>query len=108
MPDRVPATDAYVVVAEFEIRPGCLAAFLELARNDARHSLADEPGCRQFDVVRPGPDAGPSRVLFYEVYESRAAFEAHLETPHLARFRAGLPTLVAAELPVRVGTRSWP
>ena len=89
----------FVVIAEFVVRPGCLDAFLALAEDDAAHSLADEPGCRRFDVVVP--EAEPGHVVFYEVYDDRAAFDAHLGTPHLARFRAGFPALIEAERPVR-------
>ena len=94
---------AFVVIPEFVVKPDCLDAFLALARDDASHSLADEPGCRQFDVVQM--EEAPLHVLFYEVYDSRAAFEAHLRTPHLARFREGFPALVAEERPVRFASR---
>jgi len=43
---------AFVVIPEFVVKPDCLEAFLALAQDDASHSLADEPGCRQFDVVQ--------------------------------------------------------
>eukprot|EP01031_Cornospumella_fuschlensis_P016542 gene16542-20219_t len=76
------------------VKPACLDQFLALAREDASHSLRDEPGCRRFDVtVLQGVE---NRVLFYEIYDDRAAFEAHLSTPHLARFRAGFPALAEA------------
>lgn len=101
-----PSEDAFVVIAEFVVKPECLEAFLALAADDARCSLADEPGCRQFDLVRP--DDGAGTVLFYEVYDSRAAFDAHLATPHLARFRAGFPDLIRDERPVRFGRRLVP
>jgi len=97
------ATEAFVVVAEFEVKADCLRNFLALARDDARHSLADEPGCRQFDIVQI--EEAPERVIFYEVYDDRAAFDAHLQTPHLDRFRTGFPVLVVAERPVRFGRR---
>ena len=95
---------AFVVIAEFRIRPGCMDAFLAAAQDDARHSVSDEPGCRQFDVIQPDTDT----VVFYEVYDSRAAFDAHLETPHLERFRATFPALIEAERPVRFASRVWP
>ena len=91
----------YVVIAEFQVKPGCMDKFLALAREDASHSLRDEPGCRRFDVTVIA--GAPDRVLFYEIYDDRAAFEAHLGTPHLARFRAGFPAL-ADPLPVRFAT----
>ena len=88
----------FVVLAEFQVKPGRLAEFLALAREDASHSLRDEPGCRRFDVTLL--EGGEDRVLFYEIYDDRAAFDAHLATPHLARFRAGFPAL-AEQRPVR-------
>ncbi|AKZ61982.1 antibiotic biosynthesis monooxygenase [Herbaspirillum hiltneri N3] len=92
---------AFVVIAEFEVKSASMADFLALAHDDARHSVADEPGCRQFDVVCI---ADSTRVLFYEIYDDRAAFDLHLETPHLARFRAGFPACIERELAVRFGS----
>lgn len=91
----------FVVIAEFRVKPGCMDAFLALARDDARHSVQDEPGCRRFDVTLPQDAEGA--VLFYEIYDDRAAFDAHLLTPHLASFREGFPAL-AEQLPVRFAT----
>jgi quinol monooxygenase YgiN len=89
----------FVVIPEFVVKPDCVDAFLSLAQDDASHSLADEPGCRQFEVIQM--EGAPHHVLFYEVYDSRGAFDAHLRTPHLARFREGFATLVLEERPVR-------
>ena len=94
---------AFVVIPEFVVKPDCIGAFLVLAQDDASHSVADEPGCRQFDIVQS--EGAPDHVLFYEVYDSRAVFDAHLQTPHLARFREGFPALVMEERPVRFGSR---
>lgn len=98
------APDAFVVIAEFVVKEGMLDAFLGHALDDARHSVADEPGCLQFDVLRTGE--GTNGVVFYEVYTSQQAFDDHLATPHVARFRAILSDHVAAERPVRMLTRS--
>jgi quinol monooxygenase YgiN len=38
-----------------------------------------EPGCRQFDVCTSADDG---LVFLYEVYDDRAAFDAHLAAPH--------------------------
>ncbi|MGX7705193.1 putative quinol monooxygenase [Methylobacterium sp. Gmos1] len=94
----------FVVIAEFRVKPGCLDAFLDLAHDDARSSVAGEPGCSAFDVAVSESD--PRTVVFYEVYDDRAAFDAHLETPHLARFRAGFPALIEEERPVRFLART--
>ncbi|WP_019998544.1 putative quinol monooxygenase [Aureimonas ureilytica] len=100
------AGDAFVVIAEFRVKPDAMEAFLAAAADDARHSVADEPGCRQFDVVRP--EGGEDAVVFYEVYDSREAFDHHLTTPHLKRFQAAFPALVLEERPVRFASRHHP
>jgi quinol monooxygenase YgiN len=82
----------FVIVAEFEVKPEGLERFLELARADASESVAREPGCRQFDVTVERGAA--NRVLLYEVYDDEAAFDAHLQMPHLATFRDGIEPLV--------------
>ena len=97
---------AFVAIPEFQVRPGCMDAFLAAAADDARHSVADEPGCQQFDVVRP--EGSEDIVVFYEVYDSRAAFEGQLETPHLARFRDAVAALNVEEKPVRFAERRHP
>ncbi len=100
------ATLDFVVIAEFEVRPGAMDAFLDIARDDACHSVADEVGCRQFDVILS--QAEENVVAFYEVYESRASFDAHLLMPHLQRFRSAFPSLIAEERPVRFFSRHHP
>ena len=97
--NKSAAVKLFVVIAEFEVKPAHLDDFLALAHDDAQHSVADEPGCRQFDVVQL--QNSPNSVLFYELYDDRAAFDAHLDTPHLERFRAGFPALIVAERQVR-------
>lgn len=97
---------SFVVIAEFQVKRGKLSAFLEAAQDDAEHSVADEPGCRQFDVICP--EGSDDTVVFYEVYDSRADFDLHLQTPHLARFREGFPPLIVEERPVRFSARQYP
>jgi quinol monooxygenase YgiN len=97
---------AFVVIAEFQVKPGNLPAFLDAARDDAKRSVADEPGCRKFDVICP--EGSDDTVVFYEVYDTRADFDTHLETPHLARFREAFPPLIIEERPVRFSIRQYP
>ena len=82
----------FVVIAEFDVKPDGLERFLELAREDASASVAKEPGCHQFDVTLEQSD--PNHVVLYEVYDDEAAFNAHLQMPHLATFRDGIEPLV--------------
>ncbi len=40
----------YVVIVDFVAKPDFVEAFRAQMVRNARASLADEPGCRQFDV----------------------------------------------------------
>jgi quinol monooxygenase YgiN len=81
-----------VIIAEFEVRPEAVGAFLEQAVMDASQSVTKEPGCRQFDVTLA--EDQPNRVVLCEIYDDQAAFDVHLETPHLKAFRDAIEPLV--------------
>jgi quinol monooxygenase YgiN len=85
---------AYVVIAEVTVQPDRLSDFIAHSLEDARDSVANEPGCRQFDVNVAAD--GSATVVFYEVYDSRGAFEAHLKTPHFFRWRDATEGLITA------------
>ena len=76
----------YVVLVEFTVRDPQVEAFVERVRQQARDSLEREPGCRRFDVcVDP---AARDRVVLYELYDDREAFDRHLASAHYADFDA--------------------
>ena len=99
----------YVVTVAFEIRPEAAAAFLPLMLENARASLAEEPGCLRFDVCGEdmggqdvggqdvGDDAPPVRVFLYEIYRDRGAFDAHLASAHFQSFDAATRPMVASK-----------
>ncbi len=87
---------SFVIVVDFKIKPGQVAAFRKLIDANARASVRDEPGCSRFDVCASRKD--PDRVLLYEVYDDRAAFDAHLKTGHFAVFNEASAPLVADKI----------
>ena len=74
----------FVVVVEFQLKPGMRAQFRALIDANADASVRDEPGCLQFDVMEAEGETG--HVLLYEIYTDRAAFESHLKTGHFRLF----------------------
>jgi (4S)-4-hydroxy-5-phosphonooxypentane-2,3-dione isomerase len=86
----------YIVMVEFRLRPGASERFRDLVVENAKASAMTEPGCRRFDVVEPTGER--DRILLYEIYSDRAAFDAHLETEHFLRFDAASAALVAQKL----------
>ena len=76
----------YTLLVTCRIKPEHRDAFIAALLDDARGSVANEPGCVRFDVIADEED--PNRIHLYEVYRDRAAFDAHLQTPHFLRWRA--------------------
>lgn len=91
----------HVVIAELEVKPDRLGAFVALARSFAAECVALETGCRQFQVVRL--DSTPPRLLFFEAYDDAAAFDAHRASDHLVRFKVAFQDMVTGEQPLRQG-----
>jgi quinol monooxygenase YgiN len=69
-----------------------MADFRKLIDDNAKASVRDEPGCSRFDVCAHRKDA--DRILLYEIYDDRAAFDAHLKTKHFAVFNEASAALV--------------
>lgn len=73
-----------VLLVTVRVKPEHLSAFLPAAQENARHAVADEPGCLRFDIIRDRDDAHLFR--FYEVYKDDAALAAHRQTPHFKTY----------------------
>jgi (4S)-4-hydroxy-5-phosphonooxypentane-2,3-dione isomerase len=82
----------YVIVVDFRLASGTRSQFRKLIDANARASCETEPGCRRFDVLEPKNDS--DRILLYEIYDSRAAFEEHIKTAHFAMFDKASASLV--------------
>ena len=95
----------HVVTVVFTIHAVHYQAFMQAMVGNARTSLQDEPGCRQFDVCES--PAQPGKVFLYEVYDSEANFQAHLAAPHFLQFNALTAPWVAGKV-VEVYRRAWP
>lgn len=85
----------FVLIVEFQVKPESLAQFNELIAVNAKASVASEPGCRQFDVLRALDD--PCRIVLYEVYDSEDAFKTHLEQAHTKAFLGRAKELVTKQ-----------
>ena len=85
----------FVIIVDFRLKAGRLADFRRVVDENARASAQREPGCRRFDVLVPSGEA--DRVVLYEIYDDRAAFEAHMASAHFAKFQAESTEMVSAK-----------
>lgn len=74
----------YTIVVQFDVQPAHREDFIAAALDDARNSLAQEPGTRRFEVIVD--EEHPNRFYFDETYDDAEAFQAHATGPHFARF----------------------
>jgi quinol monooxygenase YgiN len=76
------------IIVEFETLPGKEAEFLANIREHARATLAEEPGCLRFEVIKPVERDGtpiPNKVMVNELYADEAAVAAHEANPRLPK-----------------------
>jgi autoinducer 2-degrading protein len=74
-----------------------IVATLEMA-----HASLRERGCRRFEVIRE--EANPTRFVFYQLFNSRADGELHLQMEHYANWQTATAAMLAE--PARVVTYS--
>jgi len=83
-----------VRIAQLEIDPEQLQAYLGFLKEEIEASIRLEPGVLMLHATAR-KDA-PHRVQLLEVYASRAAYEAHIASPHFLRYKAGTIAMVRA------------
>jgi quinol monooxygenase YgiN len=83
----------FVLLVEFQVKPESLDQFMKLVDVNARDSMANEPGCFQFDVMQTLDD--PGKVVLYEVYANEDAFRAHMGMAHTQSFLGAIKPMVA-------------
>jgi (4S)-4-hydroxy-5-phosphonooxypentane-2,3-dione isomerase len=81
-----------IVHVHIHVKPESVQAFCDATIENARNSV-QEPGIARFDVVQQTDD--PTRFVLVEAYRDEAATEAHKETPHYAKWRDTVASMMA-------------
>lgn len=84
---------AIVLIVDYTFKPGQRDAFIARVQEHRKNVLANEPGCKQFDVIVP--DDAPDKAFLYEIYEDHAAHELHGQTSYMAEYRADTGPMIA-------------
>lgn len=98
-----------VRLAELEIQPTDLPAYLAFLREEIEASLANEPGVLMLHAVQLRDTAHMVRLL--EVYASQDDYDAHVQSPHFLRYKAGTAGMVRSLRlidvdPIALGSKS--
>ena len=81
-----------VRIAEIEVHPEWLEAYLAAAGDVGAESVAKEPGvvCI-FPMQRKD---NPCLIRIVEIYRSEEAYKAHLASPHFRAYKEGTPHMI--------------
>ncbi|MCC6210214.1 MAG: antibiotic biosynthesis monooxygenase [Burkholderiales bacterium] len=87
----------YIVTVMLHVDSRHADAFRARVVDNAQTSRRREPGCLQFDVC--SDPMHKDRVFLYEVYADRAAFDAHMASPHFKSFeKESAPWITAKDV----------
>lgn len=86
-----------VRIAELEVEPRYLQAYLAILKKEAAASVRLEPGV--VCIFPMAEQAEPTRIRLLEIYANREAYEAHLQSPHFLEYKAStLPMVTSLRL----------
>ncbi len=96
----------HIVLVTIEVKSEFTDRFIAAMLENARNSVAHEPGCFRFDVVRD--EQNRNRIYLYEVYKDKAAFDAHVKMPHYRVWRETVKDWFASSPVLGCGPNLFP
>ena len=81
------ADQMLVRIAEIEVYPERIEAYLDAAKAVGAESVAKEPGV--VCIFPMQKKEHPTQIRIVEIYRDEAAYKAHLETPHFKKYKDG-------------------
>jgi quercetin dioxygenase-like cupin family protein/quinol monooxygenase YgiN len=87
-------TAKVVRVAELEIDPVQLDAYLALVKDEMEESIRVEPGVLAIHAAAHKDD--PTKITFFEMYADEAAYLSHRDAPHFKRYVESTKDMIKA------------
>ena len=81
-----------VRIAEIEVHPEWLEAYLAAAGTVGAESVAKEPGV--ICIFPMQKKESPTSIRIVEIYRSEEAYKEHLATPHFRKYKEGTPHMI--------------
>jgi len=86
--------DTHVRIAELEIDPAQLNAFLAAVKEEMDDAVRLEPGVLAIHAV--ADKLRPNLLRFFEIYASEEAYQLHLVSPHFLKYRSTTQPMILA------------
>ena len=90
--EKSPADHLLVRIAEIEVYPEYLKAYLDAARTVGAESVAKEDGV--ICIFPMQQEKSPNIIRIVEIYRDEAAYKLHLTTPHFRVYKEGTPHMI--------------
>lgn len=88
------ASTRMIRIAELKIIPQYLTEYKTILQEEAAAAIAKEPGVV---AIFPMAEAEhPTKIRILEIYANKAAYEAHLKTPHFLHYKTTTTKMVAS------------
>ncbi|WP_245326192.1 putative quinol monooxygenase [Hymenobacter wooponensis] len=79
-------------IAEIEVNATSLEEYKAILKEESRESMKLEPGV--ISIYPMYQKENPTQIRILEIYASRAAYEAHLKTPHFLKYKTSTLNMV--------------
>lgn len=84
--------DRITRLAEIEVDPAQLEAYMQYATEVGRTSMATEPGVLTLFSMQD--KANPAKIYILEIYADATAYQSHIQTPHFKKYKEGTAKMV--------------
>jgi quinol monooxygenase YgiN len=74
----------YIVLVVVTIRPEMRTEFEQALLHNARESVANDEGCRRFDISQDVDD--PARWILHEIYDAPESHAKHRQSTHFLAY----------------------
>ena len=90
--EGVQQTDRITRLAEIEVDPDQLEAYMQHAIEVGNISMATEPGVLTLFSMQD--KTNPAKIYILEVYADNAAYQRHIQTPHFRKYKESTAAMV--------------
>ncbi len=90
--EAYPMGNMMVRIAEIEVEENFLDAYIAILKEEAEASVRLETGV--ICIYPMFQKGNPTQIRLLEIYEDRAAYESHLQTPHFKHYKVSTSPMV--------------
>ncbi|WP_341225636.1 antibiotic biosynthesis monooxygenase family protein [uncultured Arcticibacterium sp.] len=91
-----------VRIAAIEIKPEFLEEYMAILKVESEASVRLEPGV--ISIFPMFEKENPNLIKLLEIYETKAAYEAHLKTPHFLEYKTSTLEMVESLELIEMGS----